>query len=163
MVQSFLTISGNGRQLDLPVRIQSMPLRRTARQSHRRAKAPVNHTAKISIRYQTLGTLRSENIVDLLQYILHLVQTALYRLLDQRSHALNACTREYLPALRFNGQSHHNVSIGFVPYLSTSLHQLQKYRVDHSSPPGRLIDSKIMVELKILVIILCHDHALLVN
>ena len=29
--------------------------------------------------------------------------------------------------------------------------------------PGRLIDSKIMVELNILVVILCHDHAVLVN
>ena len=29
--------------------------------------------------------------------------------------------------------------------------------------PGRLIDSKIMVELNILVVIPCHDHAVVVN
>ena len=33
----------------------------------------------------------------------------------------------------------------------------------YDSPPGRLFDSKIMVELKILVVKLCHDHAVVVD
>ena len=37
-------------------------------------------------------------------------------------------------------------------------------RVANDSQPGRLIDSKIMVELKILFIILvCHNHAVVVE
>ena len=36
-------------------------------------------------------------------------------------------------------------------------------RVANDSRPGRLIDSKIMVELKILGVILCHDHAVVVG
>ena len=37
------------------------------------------------------------------------------------------------------------------------------FRVLEDSRPGQLIDSWIMVELKILVVILCHDHAVMVN
>ena len=36
-------------------------------------------------------------------------------------------------------------------------------RVANDSRPGWLINSKIMVELKILVVILCHDHAVVNN
>ena len=36
-------------------------------------------------------------------------------------------------------------------------------RVANDSRPGWLMDSKIMVELNILVVILCHDHAVVVN
>ena len=36
-------------------------------------------------------------------------------------------------------------------------------RVANDSRPGRLIDSKFMVELKILVVIICHDHAVVVD
>ena len=35
--------------------------------------------------------------------------------------------------------------------------------VANDSRPGRLIYSKIMVELKILVVILCHEHAVVVD
>ena len=35
-------------------------------------------------------------------------------------------------------------------------------RVANDSRPGRLMDSKIMVNLKILVVILCHEHAVVV-
>ena len=38
-----------------------------------------------------------------------------------------------------------------------------KNRVANDSRPGRLIDSKITVELKILVVIPCHDHAVVVD
>ena len=38
----------------------------------------------------------------------------------------------------------------------------QKVRVAKDSRPGQLINTKIMVELKILVVILCHNHAVVV-
>ena len=53
---------------------------------------------------------------------------------------------------------------GFVD-MKTFSHKIQRhlFRVADDSWPGRLIDSKIMDKLKILVIILCHDHAVVVD
>ena len=36
-------------------------------------------------------------------------------------------------------------------------------RVANDSRPGRLVDSKIMVELKIMGVMLCHGHAAVVD